>query len=282
MSLNDNGHKHGFHLARKGLLAGALGLTAVGCLLSPFSSPGSPALVSQQLPDLDEDGKPEFLHVVRDRSRGPVLRLSATNGGGHDHDVVGVGPVQALRFEPVARELRWRVMDEPDRQVAEIRLVQQAGRTVPDLIAFTAERAKRFVFVDRGFLKLDSFEIIPGFSAGLVMLGDRQDFLETLGSKIGADGLWTLPLADPLSLKVLIGADRRVERLTTDSSRLLARGALGVGNPVGALAKRWPGERRGDAWLSPRYGVVAHLNDDGRVAGVTVTRPWSDPKPPSR
>lgn len=262
---------------RVGLLAGALLLVAVGCLVLPLS----PAVDGDEMTglvvrDLDEDGQPERWSVVRSRQGRYGLHLHSTAKGGHDHPVVPLADAPDARFEQTPGADEWHLRTPSGADLGMIRLVTQPDRTTPDAFVLAGELAKRYVFVERGFIKLDALEVIPGFSAGLVMLGDRREVLEAMAGPIAPDGGWVLPLATPLAFTIRLDAAGRVLEAGSRSPRLQTKGDMGVGVLASALATRYPGQRQGSEWRSLRYGLVAQLDQAGRIASLTVTRPRTD------
>ncbi|MEB3327893.1 MAG: hypothetical protein VKQ33_01530 [Candidatus Sericytochromatia bacterium] len=262
------------------LAGGGVGLITVGCLL-----PHLPTWLGEGGPeaavgDLDGDGQPERLRLRQPRLGSPELRLRSSLRGGHDHRVATLPGATGATFEGEASP--WRLRSADGRVLLEVRHVQQAGRPVPDLLMVAGERAWRWVFLERGFLKLDVAELIPGFSAGLLMIGDQRAVVEAIGGKIGGDGSWRAPLATPMTLALKFDAGSRLERVTSRSPRLRTRDGLAVGRPAEALTTRYPGSRRGDTWLSPRYGLAAQVDPQGAILGMSVQRPWQPPATPSR
>ncbi|MEB3220598.1 MAG: hypothetical protein VKS61_00830 [Candidatus Sericytochromatia bacterium] len=263
------------------LLAGAgAGLIMVGCLL-----PHLPTWLAEDGPevalgDLDEDGAPERLRLRRRPMGATELRLRSTNRGGHDHRVTTLQGAAGASFEGTASP--WRLRAADGRVLLEARHVRQVGRPTPDLLMLAGERAWRWVYLEKGFLKLDAAELIPGFSAGLLMIGDQRRVVEAIGGKIGGDGSWRVPLATPMTLVLTFDPAGRLDRVTSRSPRLGTRDGLTVGQPAATLATRYPGARRGDTWLSPRYGLAAQLDAQGAIRGVSVQRPWQAPDARSR
>jgi hypothetical protein len=262
------------------LVGGGAGLIMVGCLL-----PHLPTWLGETGPevpvgDLDGDGQPERLRLRQPRLGATELRLRSTMRGGHDHRVAVLQGAAGATFEGEGSP--WRLRAADGRTLLEARHVRQAGRPVPDILMVAGERAWRWVYLDRGFLKLDAAELIPGFSAGLLMIGDQRAVVEAIGGKIGGDGSWRAPLATPMTLALKFDDGNRLERVTSRSPRLRTRDGLAVGRPGEALTSRYPGSRRGDTWLSPRYGLAAQLDAQGAIQGVSVQRPWQPPDAPSR
>ncbi|MEB3197584.1 MAG: hypothetical protein VKP62_10320 [Candidatus Sericytochromatia bacterium] len=260
------------------LTGGATLLLAVGCLLPHLPAWLPTRGASLSLPDLDEDGKAERLWLQHTPRKGSILQLASTNRGGHLHDVLTLPLTHDERFEGQGP---WLLKGPGGESLLEVRTVQPAGRTVPDMLVLAGDQAKRYVFLERGFLKLDAYELIPGFSVGLLMLGDMRDTVQALGRLEPPGDTWQAPLQTPLSLALHFDQEDRLERVTTRSPRLRMRPELGVGSPAKALDARFPGTQHGDLWQSPRYGLTAIVNGNGLIQDVCVTRPWKEGRPRS-
>jgi hypothetical protein len=260
---------------RFGLTAVGIGLAVVGCLFPNFGDDqDGPTLT---LPDLDEDGRAEQLVVQQSRRHGTLLRLLSTNKGGHDHLVMPLSAAPEGEFQGTSP---WWLETERGEKLLEVRLVK--GAHGPELLMVAGEKAKRYMFLEKGFLKLDAHELIPGFSAGILMLGDSRETLESLNGPVAADGTWQVPIATPMAMHVVFDSKGYLTRVTTQSPRLQIQQGLGVGSPIGALAARYPGSWQGENWASPRYGLRVQRDDTGRVMGLSVSRPWSAESPTTR
>ena len=259
------------------LLSGLAATGVLGCMFFPKGGtpePTTTVLAQLALPDLDEDGKAEQLAVRTTNVPGAqAIQLDATVNP-RAHDMVTSMAKAPLRFEKQGD--RWLLLDADDAPVARVQLHQVSGAKTPNLLVFAGNQAKRFVFIDRGFLKLDAHEMIPGFSVGLVMLGDRAAFLEALGGAPAPDGRWQVPLAEPMTLKVQLNQDQRVVGITYDAEALNSRHGLKVGLPVAKLDGVLPGKVQADHWSAPRYGVIGHIGDDRRIDAITVRAPWRE------
>lgn len=259
------------------LPAGLLAVGVLGCMLIPKTPPpqtAPTALADMAMPDLDEDGRPDRLRVMpTDKPDMVLIQLDGSNGK-RTHDMVTVPASGPLYFEKRADQ--WVLLGEGEVPVAFVKLYQNPRAKTPDLIVLAGEQAKRYVFIDRGFLKLDAHELIAGFSVGLAMVGDPAGALEAIGGPIAEDGTWNMPLTRPIPLKVQLDKDKRVTRLTFDSEALLSRQGFHVGVAAGELEKLVPGKREANYWMSPRYGLIGHIGADQRVEAFSVTAPWKD------
>lgn len=257
-----------------GLATCCVCLLALGCLFPNLGDESGPRLT---LPDMDGDGKAEELRVQLSQRHGPMLRLLSTHKGGHDHLVL---PLPAAPDGEFQGESPWWLTSDRQERLLEVRLVQ--GASGVELLAIAGEQAKRYIFVEKGFLKLDAHEIIPGFSAGLLMLGDARSTLESINGAIAQDGTWEVPIATPIKMHVVFNAEGHLTRVTTQSPRVQIQNTWGVGSPLSALAARYPGVWQGENWASPRYGLRIQRDETGRVLGLSVSRPWSVKSPVSQ
>lgn len=251
-----------------------LGLAGVGCLFPNFGEQTGPALA---LPDLDEDGQAERLVVTHSRRHGTLLRLHSTNKGGHDHLML---PLPVAPEGEFRGNSPWWLDSDRGERVLDVRLIKGAHR--PELLVVAGEQAKRYIFIEKGFLKLDAHEVIPGFSAGILMLGDSRETLESINGPVSLDGTWQVPIATPITMHIVLDPKGYLTRVTTQSPRMQIANTWGVGSPLGALAARYPGTWQGENWASPRYGLRIKRDETGRVLGLSVSRPWSAQSPPNR
>jgi hypothetical protein len=232
------------------------------------------AIAEMALPDLDTDGRPERMRIMpTDKPDQVLIRLDSSNGA-RTHDMLPVQGKGPMTFEK--RGDYWLVMDQSESPIAKVQMYQNAKAKTPDLVVFAGDQGRRYVFIDRGFLKLDAHETIAGFSVGLVMMGDPAAALEAMGGPIGKDGAWSMPLAHPIPLKVQLDPEKKVSRITFASETLLSRQGFHVGVAAGELEKLVPGKRQADYWFSPRYGLIGHIGSDQRVESFSITAPWKD------
>lgn len=267
---------------RLGLACGATALLMVGCLLPHLPRWLGPRVEGATLVDLDEDGRPEQLRLVTPRAGGgaAMLRLASTKQGGHDHPVATLQGAAGATF--TGGPPSWALRTPRGVTLLTARLVQQPGRKTPDLLMLAGERAWRWVYLERGFLKLDASEIIPGFSVGLLMVGDRREVVEAIGGPVTPGGTWQAPLTIPMACSLRFDDARRVKRITSSSPRLQLRTGQAVGQPLGPLAAHFPGTREGDAWSSPRYGLSVRVDSREAIVDVAVQRPWQPQERRSR
>lgn len=250
-----------------------------GCLFLPKKTAPSTehlALAELALPDMDTDGQPERLRVMPSSGGLLMVQLDATRGL-KSHEVMkleGRGPVQF-----VASPGLWSLKNEAGQVVAEIKLYQSEAVLAPELFVTSGNQGKRYLFVERGFMKLDAHEIIPGFSVGLLMLGDRAQVLARMGRPPELDGSWALPLASPLDYKLQLDKNHRITRMTVSSDRFAIRQSVKIGAPVTLLASRFPGQQLGDRYEAARYGLIGHLTAGDTIEALSVTRPWRVEKP---
>lgn len=253
-------------MSRTSWILGAL----AACLLTGYALRPTAGATTLTLPDLDNDGKPETLLLTAANGSADV-RLQAT-AGKFTHDVLalpGVGVLTARGSAP-----RWQLVDGAGAVQGEVRLVPSRPGT--DLLVVGKAGAKRYRWMDRGFLKLDALTVIPGVSVGLVFLGDGKDAVEAMAGPIAPDGRWQPPLATQRPLMIGLGGDGRVEAIAYADPALVATDGVRVGMDAGALARHMPGKRDGARWLAPMYGLTAALDPHDRVVDIEVRRPHHD------
>lgn len=261
------------------VIAGLTAVGALGCMFFPKSPPpaqsGPIAMAELTLPDLDEDGQGERLHILPTGEGGQLVQLEAT-GSPRPHDMLTLRARGPLRFEE--REKEWDLVDAESKPVATVRLYENPAPLRPDLIVLAGDQAKRYVFIERGFLKLDASEVIPGFSVGLIMMGDREAALTTIGGPVDAKGTWHQPLSRPVPIKVEFNDEKRVSGITYSTDQLVMKDAFKVGASADTLDGIYPGRlESSDTWISPRYGITGHLDPGAqKVEAITITRPWTE------
>lgn len=276
-------------------------VTGYGCYLfaKPPDTPagvvplGAAPAGSLALPDLDHDGKPEALAVLPAGQGQFVARLHSTNGpadslAAHQHELFAFPAVGPLVFKAVAPvgdgpgvPAHWTMTDASGWKALDVRLYNPGGAdALPELVVVGGGRGRRFLFIERGFMKLDAHEIVPGFSVGLVMLGDPESLIETIGPKPKPDGTWAI---DGLAtMPMVVGFEKgRVSRVTSSSSRLHIKNGPAIGEPAKVFSDRYPGESKARSWSSARYGLIGHLDEKGNLAALSVARPWKAPEPKS-
>lgn len=270
-------------MARYYVIAGLAGMgVLVGCMFMPKAPSGAGAsaeLATLQLPDLDQDSQPDTLKVVTHGESQLTLQLIST--GTVTHDVMTIDGRGPLRFEPEVEGQRWRLLTSDGTPLASLRLYKNERNDkalVPELIVTSGDLGKRYLFVERGFLKLDAHEVIPGFSVGMVMIGDAGSVLEAVGTARQADGTWVMPLATPISFNVAL-EDGRIKSLTYTSPAMKIKEQMTVGTPASKLDSFFPGRMQGaEQWVAPRYGITSKLDaPGGKVEAITISRPWQDP-----
>lgn len=260
-------------------VAGLAAVGVFGCLFLPKKAPPAVenmALAELALPDMDTDGKPERLRIMPSGDGMLMVLLDATRGL-KSHEVMKVPGRGPLHFDALPG--LWRLAPESGPALAEVKLFQQEKVLTPELVVTSANQGKRYLFIERGFMKLDAHEIIPGFSVGLLMVGDPAQLLARLGRPPELDGSWQLPLEQPLGYTLQFDKDHRITRMTVSSDRFAIRDSLKVGAPVAQMASRFPGKQEASRYVAPRYGLIGHLTDENRIEAMSITRPWREEKP---
>lgn len=261
-------------LAGLGVL-GLLGYMGIGV------AGGEGAVAELMVADLDEDQVPDRLWLAPKEAGGLELRLDST-GGQHTHGVMSFpidGEVSFAPASPGARsggEGSWALQDAEGRRLATISVGRTVSTLPRDLVVLAGNEGKRYHWIDRGFLKLDAHTVIPGFSVGLLMIGDPAAAMGLIGEAPSGDGLWRTPLNKPLEFRVWL-SEGRIKRVRYDSSRMHAMGGhLRLGMPVSALEATYEGQREGNRYISARYGLIAELDASRRSSAFTIARPWTN------
>jgi len=261
-----------------------IGLVAAGVTSCWMVAPGrvatkytGPPLATLALPDLDGDGKAETLHVDPDPNGNGValVRLDATRGQ-FTHEVMRMRARTSLAV--TGDRPRWHLASADGSAKADVRLIE--NEKGPELVVLADGQGKRYAYVERGFLKLDAQTVIPGYSVGLVLVGDSADTMGVLGDKPITEGAW-VPAAPPgARFQLKADDDGKVKSIVYDSGSLVATNGVRPGVDEQTLEQRFPGRRDGDHWISPRYGMRAVLDGRGRATVLELARPWKDTQEP--
>lgn len=262
-----------FHLYAGIVIAGLL----LGTVISRHAGPNADqpnVLASMNLPDLDQDKKPERLWVTPRDAGGYWIKLDSS-AGAHTHDLVWLDAPPPFRFE--GGDNRWRMRDGMNRVVLDVRTYMEKAPIAPDLMVFGGGTAVRYHWIDRGFMKLMPTTIVPGYSVGLVMLDDPRPLIELMGGPVGPDGGWVAPLPDPLHYNLAFKKDR-VSAIGFDSPRFAIQNGMHPGTPAADFTKVYAGEQHGNRYFSPRYGLIADISGTKTIAHMTVVWPWTEKK----
>jgi hypothetical protein len=169
---------------------------------------------------------------------------------------------------------RWMLADTDNKAHLEVRLIEHED--MPDLIMLADGQGKRYRYVEKGFLKLDATTVVPGYSVGMVMIGDDATTMGVLGDKAITEGTWH-PAAPPdARFELKRGHNNEVASIVYDSQALVATNGVRPGVDEETLAKRFPGRRDGNRWISAQYGMRALLDANGRAFVLELARPWQD------
>jgi hypothetical protein len=257
-----------------------VGLLAAGVTSCWVAMPGrvgafaGPPLASMDLPDLDGDGKAERLHVDPDpKGNGlAMVRLDASKAP-FTHEVLPVSARTSLTLSGAAP--RWQLTSGDGKAQVDVRVIAHEDQQA-DLVVVADGHGKRYRYVEKGFLKLDANTVIPGYSVGLVMVGDDATTMGVLGDKATTTGSWR-PVAPP-NARFELREDKsgHVSSIVYDSQQLVATNGVRPGVDEQTLAERFPGRRDGDRWISARYGMRAVLDARGRASVLELARPWKD------
>jgi hypothetical protein len=257
---------------RKYLATGLILAAIAGLSLVPRHAPVLKAELA--LPDLDTDHHAETLLVTQQGGDPAHVQLYAS-AGQFTHDILtfqGQGP-----YHFIGGSDHWRVLDSANKPQVEVRIY----RARPDnlqLIVYGGGTAKRYIWVDRGFLKLDAYTVIPGFSVGLLKMGDPMRVLSALSGPAAPDGSWQLPVKEVPGLRVEKDAKGMISRIEYESPLYVTQMGVHVGSPLADFQTHYPGRRYNDQWISARYGMLALLDEHDRARAIKVSYPWRDRK----
>ena len=218
------------------LLAGLLGLGLYHQYASQAPAPqsGEP-LIKLPLPDVDDDKKADLLYITQPTNGQAAVMLthSVNNRTGQ---VIPLAVDGALTLSGEAP--RWEIKDQAGRTRLTIGLVKSAPDAPPDLFVASDADAKRYIWMQRGFLKLDARTVTPGFAVGLLMVGDPKSTLSALTVDADAQGMWKQPTAEGPSVQVKFDKKDRISELTYDAPTYTCDFAIQPGQPLGDLC-RW-------------------------------------------
>lgn len=256
------------------LLAGLLGLGLYTQFAGQPAKTGEP-LIKLPLPDIDADKKADFLFITAPTNGESAVMMthSVNNRTGQVISLPVDGPLTLTGSNP-----RWEVKDTAGRTRVTIALVQSAPEATPDLVVASDTQAKRWVWMQRGYLKLDAFTVTPGFAVGLLMVGDPQKALEAIAGGVDAEGVWKQPIKEGPSVKVKFNDKHEIADLTYDSPLYTCDFNLKPGQPLDDTAKQLPARYENDRWIAPNYGLIGELDAHKKITRLTITRPWNEPR----
>lgn len=256
------------------VLAGLLGLGLYSQFGGPASAPQpSEPLIKLPLPDIDADKKDDFLYVTAPTNGQASVMLTHTvnNRTGEVIPLAVDGPLTLEGSAP-----RWLVKDQSGQTRLTISLFQSAPDAPLDLVVASDAHAKRYVWMQRGFLKLDAYTVTPGFAVGLLMVGDPKKALEAIAGPADAEGTWKQPVNAGPAVHVKFNDKQDITDLTYDSPRYSCDFELKPGQPLGDTAKQLPARYEQDRWIAPNYGLIGQLDEHKKITRLTVTRPWNE------
>lgn len=261
-------------LTRSYFSLGLVALALVGFGLWPTEQP-APRLkqpLTLNLPDLDGDAKPETLRVEPGRGGRSQLTLVATRGR-FSHPVMRIAtPDETACFE---KQLGgWRLTDAMHEEALTVVPLANDKGAPPDLVMAGGGQGRRYRWLDRGFLKLESHQVIPGFSVGLLLIGDPARVLTALGSGLSSQGTWKSRYPGLAPMQVALDAKQRIHAITYRQRGLKTQSGLATGAPLTEVMVQFPGNKQGPFWVSPQYGLTAKLSKRDRLQAVTIARPW--------
>lgn len=256
------------------LLAGLLGLGLYTQFAGQPAKPGEP-LITLSLPDIDADKKADFLYITAPTNGESAVMMTHTvnNRSGQVISLPVDGPLTLSGSNP-----RWQVKDAAGRTRVTISLVKSAPEATPDLVVASDAQAKRWVWMERGYLKLDAFTVTPGFAVGLLMVGDPQSSLEAISVAADAEGMWKQPVNAGPAVHVKFNDKHEVADLTYDSPLYTCDFNLKPGQPLDETAKQLPARYEQDRWIAPTYGLIGEMDSHKKITRLTVTRPWNEPR----
>lgn len=256
------------------LLAGLLGLGLYYQVSSQAPAQSGEPLIKLPLPDLDEDKQAELLYITQpiNGQAAVMLTHSVNNRTGQVIPLAVDGPLTLVGESP-----RWQVQDQSGQTRLHISLYTGHPDHVPDLIVSSDAHAKRYIWMQRGFLKLDALTVTPGFAVGLLMVGDPADSPSAISVAPDAEGIWKQPINDGPGVHVKIDAKKKaITELTYDSPAYTCDFALQPGQPLGDLAKQLPARYEKDRWISPNYGLIGQLDSHKKLTKLSVVQPWNE------
>lgn len=239
----------------------------------PAAAPAGP-LVTITLPDVDDDKKPDTLFVTAPENGKASVMLTHTVNGRTGEVIpldLEAGPLSVEGAAP-----RWTIKDATGATRVTIVTHQSEAKMPPDLVVWSDTSAKRYVWMQRGFLKLDAFTVTPGFAVGLAMVGDHKGVLEAIAGSPDASGMWKQPIGTPLGVTVKFNAKDQVADLTYDTPAYKCDFNLKPGEPLSDLAKQIPARYEADKWIAPNYGLIGRLDSHKKLKTLTVTQPWTE------
>jgi hypothetical protein len=243
---------------------------------APATPDGGAALATVALPDIDGDKKADKLFVTAGQNGQASVMLTHTvnNRTGQMMTLVADGPLSVEGSGPA-----WRIKDASGAVKLNVRTFQPDAKLPPDLIVYSDTVAKRYFWMQRGFVKLDALTVTPGFAVGLVMVNDPEGIFAAIADAPDASGHWRQPIATELPLTATV-REGRVKALTYDSPNYTCDFALAPGKPLSDEAKQIPSRRDGEMWISPTYGLIGEVDASAHtLRKLTVTQPWNEQDP---
>ncbi|HEY9721650.1 MAG TPA: hypothetical protein V6D47_06530 [Oscillatoriaceae cyanobacterium] len=227
--------------------------------------------ISLNVPDLDGDHHAETLTVVQKGADPAHVSLYATRGK-FTHamlDTSAQGPFTAhqdahgfvVKDAHGAPALRGVYYRPPGKQM------------LPQLIVFGHDQARRYVWVQRGFLKLDAHTVIPGYSVGLLMLGDDQRLLNLIGTRAPGDR-FQIALEGSGHLRLQFDKHGMIKSMHYADGSYVSTVGVRTGMTLTDVKSHYPGSRVKSDWVSPLYGLMGQIGRGDNVVSFTITNPW--------
>jgi hypothetical protein len=263
------------------LMAGLLGLGLYQGYMRnappPAPSNGEP-LVKIQLPDIDADKQPDMLYITAPTNGQSAVMLTHTvkNRTGEMMPLPVDGPLTVEGQAP-----SWIVKDAAGKTKLTVRTYQVDPKVPPDLIVASDTAAKRYFWMQRGFVKLDALTVTPGFAVGLVLVDDPKAAVETIAGSPDAQGFWKQPIADAPPVHLSFDKKDRVSEISYESPRFSCDFSLAPGKPLSEQAKQLPAKTEGDRWVASTYGLIGTMDASRVLTKLAIVRPWVD-EPPTK
>jgi hypothetical protein len=259
------------------LFAGLLGLGIYQQYMrnAPPAPSGAP-LVKLTLPDIDADKKDDLLYITAPQNGQAAVMLTHTvkNRTGEMMPLPVDGPLTVEGAAP-----NWTIKDASGKTKLTVRVYPTVPKMPPDLIVASETSAKRYFWMQRGFIKLDAYTVTPGFAVGLLLVDDPRAAVEAIAGAPDAQGFWKQPVADAPPVHLTFDKKDRLSEITYDSPRFTCDFALAPGQPLSDQAKKLPARTDGDRWIAPNYGLIGTMDAEHKLTKLTVTRPWAEQVP---
>lgn len=259
------------------LMAGLLGLGLYSQYMRsappPAPSQGGEPLVKINLPDIDADKQPDLLYITAPTNGQSAVMLTHTvkNRTGEMFPLPVDGPLTVEGQSP-----SWTVKDASGHTKLSVKLYQVDPKVPPDLIVASDTTAKRYFWMQRGFVKLDALTVTPGFAVGLVLVDDPKGAVEAIAGSPDAQGFWKQPIADAPPVHLSFNEKNRVSEISYDSPRFTCDFSLAPGKPLSDQAKQLPATTAGDRWTAPTYGLIGQMDAAKNLTKLSIVHPWVD------